>query len=328
MDFQLPPIIIHNRLTPAQVGEQLGYWIEDYGIDRLWESSKGGQGVMVGICDTGISGDHMEESGDLHGAVKHVKDFTGSRVGVEDVHGHGTHVAGIIAARSKNGRGVAGVAPKARLTIAKVLGDSGNGSDQSVAEGIIYCVDQGCQIINCSLGGAHPSRTIQQAIAYAHSKNCIVVCASGNEAGRVGYPAAEALSLCVGAIDARKVLASFSNRGNEVDVVAPGVEILSTYARGGYATLSGTSMATPWLSGLLALMLSNVNGAMDMKVGPVRKLLADASIDLGPAGRDVGYGWGVPNPHKALERKTGPEPSPIPNGKLVRIEGTMEVLGS
>lgn len=323
--WHLPPIVIHRRFSAAELGEQLGYWITDYGLDTL--PHKGGEGVTVGICDTGIATLHRTEAGDLHDAVIAARDFTGSRNDAEDLHGHGTHVAGIVAARHQNGRGIAGVAPKAKLVIAKVLGDSGSGSDESVASGIRYCVDSGSQVINCSLGGGGRSRLISAAIDYAASRNCIVVCAAGNEGGRVGYPAADANNICVGAIDARKVLASFSNRGNEIDVVAPGVEILSTYARGGYAMLSGTSMATPWVSGLLALLIGEHNGAIDLAVAKVRELLGRASIDLGPTGKDPGYGWGVPDPAKVLVATEPPKPTPPVSGQLVRFEGVLETIG-
>lgn len=325
MIVRLPPVTIHNRLTPSEVGETLGYWIADYHLDEVAESANAGKDVKVGICDTGIAQAHLLQAGDLHGAVFAQADFTRSRHQTEDLHGHGTHVAGIIAARSQNGRGVAGVAPLAQLAIAKVLGDTGSGSDESVASGIRWCADQGCQVINCSLGGGGKSPLIQAAIDYANSMDAVVVCASGNESGRVGWPAADDNNICVGAIDARKVLAPFSNRGNEVDFVAPGVEILSTYARGGYATLSGTSMATPWISGLLALLLSKHNGAVDLAVANVRKILAAASIDLGPAGKDIGYGHGVPDPRKVIEPPEVVVPPPT-SGHRVRFEGTLEEL--
>lgn len=324
--WHLPPIIIHRRLAASELGEHLGYWITDYALDTL--PHNGGEGVTVGICDTGIATMHRTEAGDLHGAIVAAKDFTGSRSETEDLHGHGTHVAGIVAARHKNGRGIAGVAPKAKLVIAKVLGDSGSGSDESVAAGIRYCIDSGCQVVNCSLGGGGRSPIITSAIDYAEKKNVIVVCAAGNEGGRVGYPAADGNNICVGAIDARKVLANFSNRGNEIDVVAPGVDILSTYARGGYAMLSGTSMATPWVSGLLAVLISQTNGAIDLGAEAVRQLLAKSAIDLGPTGKDPGYGWGVPDPAKVLV-STNPPPAvdPPSSGKKVRFEGMLEMLG-
>lgn len=330
MIVRLPPITIHNRLTPAEIGETLGYWISDYHLDEVAEQANAGENVRIGECDTGVSEDHLKSTGDLYGAVVAKRDFTGSSYGTEDLHGHGTHVAGIMSARSKNGRGVAGVAPLAELVIAKVLGDSGSGSDESVASGIRWCADSDCHVINCSLGGGMRSPIISAAIEYANSKGAIVVCAAGNEAGRVGWPAADDNNICVGAIDARKVLAAFSNRGNEVDCVAPGVEILSTYARGGYATLSGTSMATPWISGLLALMLSKANGAMDLAVANVRKLIAAASIDLGPAGKDPGYGYGVPDPRKAIEPPAvQPVPDPLPiSGDHVVFEGVLKRVGN
>jgi subtilisin family serine protease len=290
--------------------------------------------VKVGACDTGISEEHsVGRGGDLNGAVFASRDFTGSRQGVLDIHGHGTHVAGIIGARAGNDRGIAGVAPKCQLAIAKVLGDNGFGSDDSVAAGIVWCVEQGCQVINLSLGGGGRSRKIEDAITYANTKGCIVVCAAGNEGGRVGWPAAAPNNLCIGAIDANKVLANFSNRGNEVDYVGPGVEILSTYARGGYAKLSGTSMATPWISGLIANMLSHRSGPSVASAATYREIFDRAVIDLGPPGHDPGYGHGVPDPRK-LFAAIAPEPVHVPEeptdrptlGKRFRIQGEVEIL--
>jgi len=329
--FYLPPIVIHRRFAPAELSERLGYWIADYNLHRLWHSMGRGQGIRVGVCDTGIDETHLGPQGDLSGAVVAAKDFTRSAVGSRDVHGHGTHVAGIIAARTGNRRGIAGVAPAAELVIAKVLGDSGSGNDEAVASGINFCLENGCQVINCSLGGPQPSPVIEVAIKRALVKGAIVVCAAGNEGGRVGYPAANASNLCIGAIDAKRVLANFSNRGNEVDFVAPGVEIVSTYLNGGYATLSGTSMATPWISGLLALWIGRGGDRATLKgdtanLKTVRDALASAAIDLGPAGRDIGYGHGLPQPSDFLEATASAKPT-APGTTTWKISsGTLEVM--
>lgn len=332
--WQLPPITIHQRFGPAHVGERLGYMIEDYGLDGLWDRTNGGEGVLVGVCDTGISWEHSGEQGDLHNAIYLGKDFTRSKHDVRDIHGHGTHVAGTIGARAGNNRGIAGVAPNCKLAIAKVLGDDGTGTDDSVAAGILWCADEGCKVINLSLGGGGRSIKIEQAIEHANSKGCIVVCAAGNEGGRVGWPAAAPNNLAIGAIDSRKVLANFSNRGNEVDYVGPGVEILSTYARGGYAKLSGTSMATPWISGLIANMISfsaTALSPMAASAATYREIFDRAVIDLGPPGKDPGYGHGVPDPRKLFAEHVPPvvdPPGDRPSvGKRFRIQGEVEIVG-
>jgi subtilisin family serine protease len=300
MDFQLPPFIVHRRLTAQAIGEELPYSIVDYGLDQIWDETGAGEGVRVGIADTGYPEFHATK-GDLVGVGVDAKDFTRSRSGPLDISGHSTHVSGIIAAQFQNGRGIAGAAHKCKMYWAKVLGDNGSGSDQGVSNGIIWLVDQGCHLINCSLGSSFPSEKIREACQYAKSKGSIVFAAAGNSGGgrdTVGYPAHfDELTEAVGAIDVDQLLAVFSSTGLSVDVVGPGVRIPSTYLED-YAELSGTSMATPWITGVCANRLSNElrNGGIVTKtLGDLTALLKLTINDLGKAGRDPEYGMGVPN---------------------------------
>lgn len=212
-----------------------------------------GKGIKIAILDTGIDPDHP----DLKENILEGKSFVGGSV--EDRQGHGTHCAGIAAA-SKNGRGFVGVAPEASLLIAKVLGDNGSGSIAGIVDGIDWAVDRGADIINMSLGASDSSPDLFRAIHRALVQKKIVICAAGNE-GRyggntVGYPGRYGSVISVGSYNKAGTTSVFSSKGGEIDLLAPGEGIWSTYKRGGYAVLSGTSMATPFVSGLAALILA------------------------------------------------------------------------
>ncbi len=185
------------------------------------------------------------------------EDFTGD--GIEDTNGHGTHCAGIIGARL-NGVGFVGVAPQSKLLIGKVLGNNGLGSFTWIADGIDWAVEKGADIISMSLGGSRSSNRLHQAVHSALAKGLFVMCAAGNEGSlfqnNIGYPGRYGGVLTVAAHDWNGNRSGFSSRGGEIDVMAPGEKIWSTYKEGSYAELRGTSMATPFVAGLAALVAS------------------------------------------------------------------------
>lgn len=311
----LPPITRHRLVTPSEIGERVGWQLTDYGIDQRWNDTFAGEGIRVGVIDTGLDEQHVMQ-GDLANQIGNARDFTRSRRGVLDMQGHGTHVSGIIAAVWNNNQGIAGGAPRAKIFMAKGLGDDGSGDDRGVAACIIWLVDD-CKVhlINLSLGSPQPSQALREACAYAASRGVILVCATGNDGSRDGvdYPAAYDTTIGVGAIDRRKQLATFSDRGPQCDLVAPGVRILSCYLNGGYSELSGTSMATPWFAGLVANLLSyelHRLGAIRTKTAAdLLALVAQSSEDLGPPGHDTQYGRGVPTPTKLLQPPTPTDPT-------------------
>ena len=293
--FKPPPITIHERLQAQELGEKLPWHLTDYKIPEAWKKTSG-KGVTVGIVDSGIDEQHRQH-GDLQNAVEDAQSFAGGTT--DDVLGHGTHVAGIIGARH-NHQGVAGLAPDCRLAIARALGDNGSGSETSVSAGIEWCVEQGCHVINLSLGSSMRSERIAQAIESANNSGAIVVAAAGNDGGAVNYPARLKDTLAVSAIDRNRQPAPFTSRGAQVDVGAPGVKILSTYKFGGYAVLSGTSMAAPWISGLLALKIANDlavgNGSsMQHSAAGALEFIAAIAKDAGDPGRDDLFGEGIPD---------------------------------
>ena len=221
-------------------------------VPSIWRKAAG-KGVKVAVLDTGVDHDHP----DLKDAIVDVADFTGD--GVEDLSGHGTHCAGIIGSRL-NGFGFVGVAPLCDLAVGKVLGNSGSGSYGWIADGIDWAVDIDADIISMSLGGPASDERLFKSIHSALAKGKIIVCAAGNEgstfSNTVGYPGRYGGVITIASHDHNGNRSGFSSRGGEIDFMAPGSEIFSTYKQGRYATLSGTSMATPFVAGICALVMS------------------------------------------------------------------------
>ncbi|MBD3109912.1 S8 family peptidase [Bacillus sp. AGMB 02131] len=224
----------------------------------FWTKSKG-QGIKIAVLDTGCDIDHPDLKGRIIGGRNFTDDDHGDENNFSDYNGHGTHVAGTIAAE-ENGSGVIGVAPEAELLIVKVLDKNGAGSYTGIISGLKYAIEQKVDIISMSLGGPINNPLLHLTIIQAVSKGILVVCAAGNEGDgdattdEYAYPGSYNEVISVGAVDLNRNSSRFSNSNNEVDLVAPGEKILSTYLDGGYADLSGTSMATPHVSGALALI--------------------------------------------------------------------------
>ena len=221
-------------------------------LPEVWQRTMG-TGVRVAVLDTGIDTNHP----DLQAAIADTRDFTGD--GIEDANGHGTHCAGIIGARL-NGVGFVGAAPKCKLLIGKVLGNNGSGSFQGIAEGVDWAVEQGAHIISMSLGGPSSSPLLYRSIAMALAKGVHVICAAGNSgnmfSNSIGFPGRYGGVITVASHDRNGNPSGFSSHGGELDFMAPGSDIWSTYKNGGYQELSGTSMATPFVAGISALIVS------------------------------------------------------------------------
>ncbi|CAA9311917.1 MAG: hypothetical protein AVDCRST_MAG40-1031 [uncultured Gemmatimonadaceae bacterium] len=257
-------------------------------------------GVKVGIVDTGIDKAHE----DLAGKTVDCADATGTlgllgggtvREGsCADDNDHGTHVAGTIAGIANNGRGVAGVAFNSPLSICKALGGPlGTGSTAGVANCITYLKNKGAKVISMSLGGGSSS-TLQSAVRDASGVSLQIAAAGNDGDGRLNYPAAYAEVVSVAATDRNDQRASFSNANADVEIAAAGVGVLSTKRGGGYLSLSGTSMATPHVAGVAAL----IAGKGGTPSGWRTKLQTSVD-DKGAAGRDPVYGFGRVNLAKA-----------------------------
>jgi subtilisin family serine protease len=221
----------------------------------------------------------------------------------EDDVGHGTHVAGIIAAEVNNSEGVAGMTWFTKIMPVKVLDSSGAGSTYSVAEGILWATDHGAKIINMSLGNYAEAEFLHDALKYAYDRGVVLVAASGNDnTDRPGYPAAYDEVIAVSATDPDESKAEYSNYGDYIDVAAPGTSIPSTYPGSRYAALSGTSMASPHVAALASLVRAANSGLTNNEV---MELLRRTAKDLGRSGKDNDFGYGQIDVVSALKSASG-----------------------
>jgi subtilisin len=297
-DFKIPSFSVEHFVSTCS--ETMDWSLTAFGIPELWQHATG-KGIKVAVLDTGCAMLHP----DLKEQICAHKDFTKSPVGPGDSNGHGTHCCGVIAAK-KNGVGIVGVAPDACLIVGKVLSDSGGGSTKNIVAGIKWAVSQKADIISMSFGSPSSCPDIEAALKYAASKGVILIAAAGNEGPdpeTVGYPARYETVLSVAAVDSNNRIAKFSSRGPQVDVAAPGVDILSAYPPKNYAKLSGTSMATPFVAGVAALALEYDRKKKSRSLKSSRDFIEAvkaSATDAGTNGFDNDYGWGLLNPKRLV----------------------------
>jgi len=258
--------------APAVMASNDDYSGRQWAIPKImapqaWEVTSGANSVVIAVLDTGI--DKQQE--DLVGKVIAEVNFTDSPT-TDDIYGHGTHIAGIIAAWAENGAGVAGLAHDCRLMNVKVADDQGRFDSSVAAKGVNWAVEHGANVINMSLVSTEPSPELEEAINYAWNQGVIVVAAAGNLVGtEVVYPAYYSNCIAVAATDSNDCVASWSSQGGWVDVAAPGVDIYSTLPDNKYGNKSGTSMAAAHVSGLAGLLFAvesdkNHNGFVNDEV--------------------------------------------------------------
>ena len=317
-----PPVLVQDIKLPddelapdkisrtTQTGERRDWGHLNLDVENAQKLATG-KGVLVAVIDTGVDQDHQ----DLKGAVVESKDFTGSRSGSSDVQGHGTHCAGIIGAR-KNDTGIVGVAYDCQILNLKCLGDNGSGNDVGIANAIDYAVEKKAHVISGSLGADQPSQRIVDAVNRALKANVICVFAAGNSGpneNTVGWPGAMPGVVCVAATDKNDLVARFSSRGKQVLIAAPGVQIDSTYPGNRYALLSGTSMATPYISGIAALYVERCQAA---------NLKCD-SATFSQVLQDTATGYGLVQPVKLLESVKATDPITPPTPPTKGFTGTL-----
>ncbi|MCS7178081.1 MAG: S8 family peptidase [Anaerolineae bacterium] len=290
------PLVMRNYRPPppppvypndASYGSQWGLTL--IRAPEAWALSKG-TGVLIAILDTGTNYYHPDLSGKVRTDIDW--DFIHNDGDAMDDHGHGTHVSGIAAATTNNTQGVAGLGWEATVLPLKVLNAQGRGSTDQLIPAIRYAADRGAKVINMSLGGPYPCpSTLQDAVNYAHSRGVLLVAAAGNRPDITvpAFPANCTHVLGVAATTSRDTMASFSNSGAHVSVAAPGEAILSTCQDGNYCYMSGTSMATPFVAGLAALVYARFPTYTPDQVASA---ILDQAKDLGPSGWDVDSGCG------------------------------------
>jgi subtilisin len=265
-----------------------------------WPCSEG-KAIKVAVLDTGIDYTHPDLGINYRGG----ESFVDGETDPMDYNGHGTHCAGTIAA-AFTGSGVVGVAPSAYLYAVKVLSRTGSGAWSNLIAGIDYAVNvKGARILSMSLGAPSAPTAVEAMCEMAYAKGALLVAAAGNDGGPVGAPARFESVLAVSATDDIGMLAGFSNRGPEIELTAPGVQVLSTAPGGGYRRLNGTSMACPHVAGAAAVAWGSHRWATNVEI---RALLTWRADLMGRTGRTAEFGWGRVDTEAAaceLERPPG-----------------------
>jgi subtilisin len=283
-----------------------------WGVDRIdadvvQAAGNEGTGVKVAVIDSGVDGSHPDLIGQLAGGF----DFVNNDSNPMDDNGHGTHVVGTIAAVD-NDLGVIGVAPGVDIYALKVLDASGSGNFSNIIAALDWCVKNGIQVTNNSYGSSvDPGISVQNAFINSYTAGVLHIASAGNSGkanGRgdnVGFPAQYDSVVAVAATDSNDARAYFSSTGPDVEIAAPGVAILSTVPGGGYESWNGTSMASPHVAGVAALVMASNSGLSNVDV---RERLVSTAEDLGVAGRDTWFGYGLVDAEKAAAKIVDPVP--------------------
>jgi subtilisin family serine protease len=279
--------------------------LRDIHAFEAWDITTGGD-ITIALLDTGVSPSHP----DLRGKLLRGYDFYNNDNDASDDEGHGTYTAGVAAASTDNGTGIAGICWGCKILPVKVLGSRGQGDDATIAQGIRWAVDQGVRIISMSLGGPEDTQVIRDAVAYAHDRNVLIIAASGNgqaEGNQPNYPAAYPTVLAVSATNSTDGVTGFSTTGSFVDIAAPGVGLWSTIwsPREGntYGVENGTSASCPHVAGAAALALTL---RPDLSADQLAEVLEAAADDQGAPGKDPEYGYGRLNLLRTVQLASDP----------------------
>lgn len=285
--------LLQTNYDPSR--EVIDYGVRMVGAPLEWGETMG-EGIKVGIIDTGIDSDHFELKNRIKDGINTCAG--GSLDNIEDENGHGTHISGIVAAE-KNGKGVVGVAPKADLYIAKAFDSEGTSNFEAIEKSILWMIDKNVDVVNMSFSSAAGGRAYTELIHKLYINGTSVICAAGNEGEQgentIGYPAKFKETVAVSAVDINKNIADFSSKGSSAELCAAGINIYSTYLNGGFALLSGTSMAAPIITGAVAILHGKGMLRYGRRLTPdeIRLLLNIYTEDLsGGRGRDKSYGYG------------------------------------
>ncbi len=293
-EFKISDCKVTNITTSAG-DEIIDYGVKMVGAPLEWRETMG-EGIKVGIIDTGVDTDHVE----LKNRIRDGANFYGKNTDdFDDDNGHGTHICGIVAAE-RNGIGVVGVAPKADLYVTKAFGKDGKTTYSAIEKSMNWLMEKDVDVINMSFSSSTAMPRYKALISKAYNKGISLICAAGNEGelgeNTIGYPAKFSETVAVSAVDINKNIADFSSRGKAAEISAAGIDIYSTYLNDGYATLSGTSMATPIITGAVAILLSKGYLRYGRRLTPdeIRLLLNIYTERIQNSfGRDKSYGYGI-----------------------------------
>jgi subtilisin family serine protease len=313
-------------------------------MPSAWNINTGNGAVVIAIVDSGVDRTHTDLAANVwtnsaeipgngldddgNGYIDDVYgwNFVSNNNNTNDDNNHGTHVAGIAGAVGNNSTGVSGVNWNVKLMPVKVMDASGNGGNYEIAQGITYAADKGAHVINLSVGGYWFSETLRTAINYAYSKGCIVIAASGNDnVDTPMYPASMHNVVSVGSTDSSDLKATFSNYGNFIDLVAPGVNILSTLPGNLYGSANGTSMSAPFVSGLAALIKAKTPAYTNTDI---YQTIVTTALDLGTAGWDTSFGYGRIDAFAALSKATVLRSNISSPDMFAVVNNTINVVGT
>lgn len=317
----------HIPNDPFFASHQWDKWVMY--ADKAWDITRGSADITIAVCDNGVEYTHPDLIDRFipgswgYDFVRNDNDPKPDNPSIPQAY-HGTHVAGIAAATMDNSIGIAGWAGS-RLLAVKVLNDSGSGTMSNLASGIRWAADNGARVINMSLGSNDHSTAVAEAARYATDRGVLLIAAAGNAgAGVVQYPARLPDVVCVGATDSTGSLAYYSNYGSDQELVAPGSAIPSCWTGAQYGLSWGTSMAAPQVAGVAALVM-----AVDPSLGPtrVRAILAASAIDLGAAGWNNRYGYGLVNAWRACMLAVRMMDRPMP-GHAARLARPGVIAGT
>lgn len=267
-------------------------YLETIGAIKAWDEATGNTDITIAIVDTGIDLEHPDLSANI---VEGVNLLEENQLPQDD-NGHGTNIAGVLAAVANNRDGIAGLLWDARIMPIKALGADGMGDEHKLGEGIRHAVDNGADIILLALGLHHYSPYLHEVVEYAEEQGVLLVAATGNEGGAVKYPAAFPTVLAVGGIDQRNEVMTDSNFGPEIDVVAPW-HVYTTQLGGGYGRIEGTSMAAPQAAAAAALIWAKYP---DFEPYQIRNLIRQSALDVDAPGWDEHSGYGLLQIQQAL----------------------------
>jgi major intracellular serine protease len=291
--FRTPYYNVRETGEFGALSQRTGWGLNLFNVPEAWGAAYEGEGITIMVIDSGHI-DHPDLIGNVQNGPNYIKGEDG-----KDYTGHSTHVSGIIAAKNDSS-GVVGVAPKARIVTVKALDKNGVSSGRSVLQALNYAIRTRPDIVNLSLGSPRPlGAEAQNLLKKLYDLKIPVVCASGNSSNKknIDYPARYPWTISVGAFDFKQQIAPFSNWGDALDFVAPGVDILSCWLRGRYARVDGTSQAAPFVSGIIALGMARrkKRGLPKLTVPELVEDLVKYTDDMGDAGKDKTSGYGSIN---------------------------------